>query len=120
MDEDLDALDEDLDEFDKAGRYLSRHFPRAWRVLTIAFGAFLIFGGLLDLAMAIGGFIYVVSSEPVHVSWLVLLLPLAFGIGLIVWGSGLVRRAWASKPSVAGLTIRAPSPRGGWSAERER
>jgi hypothetical protein len=119
MDEHRDAVDEDLDELDAAGRYLSRRFPRAWRVGSIAVGVLLVlncFYFVVPVAIIFADEFDGITIEAI----LVLLFLLAWGVGSLVLGIRMVHRAWASKPTVASPSIRAPSPRGGWSAERER
>lgn len=83
---------------DYASGFGKRH-PRALRFVRIVGGAFLALGGLWEVVLTIVVFVYVVIDEGVQVALFVLLLPLAMGIGLLVWGIGLVRRGLRAKPT---------------------
>lgn len=88
----MDAADEGLTGF-------GRRFPRTLRFARIVGGAFLVLIGLFEAVSSMVGLAYVVYSDE-GVASLVLLIPLAFGVGITVWGLGMMRRGWASRRSV--------------------
>lgn len=92
----MDAADEGLTGF-------GRRFPRTLRFARFVGGAFLVLVGLFEAVLAIVVFAHVAYSGEFAAS-LFLLIPLAFGVGITVWGLGMMRRGWASSPSVQART----------------
>jgi hypothetical protein len=92
----MDAADEGMAGF-------GRRFPRALRFARIVGGASLVLVGLFEAVLSIVGFVHVAYSGEGLWS-LVLLVPLAFGVGLTVWGLGMMRRGWASR-GVVGAAV---------------
>ena len=82
----MDAADEALTGF-------GRRYPRTLGVARIVCGAFLLVVGVFDGVLAT-----VVLADVVYggegLTSLVLLIPIAFGVGLTVWGFGLMRRGY--------------------------
>ena len=76
-----------------------RRFPGTLRFARIVGGAFLILTGLFQAVLAMVFLAYLVYSGE-GVASLILLIPLAFGVGITVWGLGMMRRGWASRRSV--------------------
>lgn len=88
----MDAADERLTGF-------GRRFPRTLRFARIVGGAFLTLAGLFEAVLAMVVLAHVAYSGE-GVASLGLLIPLALGVGLTVWGLGMLRRGWASRRSV--------------------
>ena len=95
----MDAADEGLTG-------LGRRFPRTLRFARIVGGAALVLVGLFEAVLAIVVFA-VVAYDGEFPASLFLLVPLGFGVGLTVWGLGMMRRGWASRRSG---DVRTPSP----------
>jgi hypothetical protein len=93
----MDAADEGLTGF-------GRRFPRALRFARIVGGASLVLVGVLEAGAVVLFFADVAYGE--GAASLFLLIPLAFGVGLTVWGLGMMRRGWASRGVVGTATIR--------------
>lgn len=88
----MDAVEERMTGF-------GEHFPRTRRFARFVGGAFLVLIGLFEAVLAIVVFAHVAYSGE-FVASLFVLIPLAFGVGMIVWGLGMVRRGWVSRSSV--------------------
>ena len=83
----MEMVDEGLPGF-------GRRFPRTLRFARIVGGTLLVVAGLFEAVLATVALVdLMVGGE--GVATLVLLVPLAFGVGITAWGLGMVRRGWA-------------------------
>ncbi len=89
-----------LDLVDEYATGFGRRFPRTFGVARIVVGGALLLVGPLEAGSSLAVLVYFVYSGEGLTS-LFLLLPLALGAGITLWGIGMMRRGWAGCRSPA-------------------